>query len=180
MPAGLADGTYKAYHDDKGNEVHVLLNSTLSSPAALEAGRPAPTKTFVGAKYPRTTPAWKSYQTYCGCGFNMDHGNCDAAVEDLKQQFDRAKDNEGVALVEAQTSWYSIRGNAVAFVCQGNLGTGWTRDQFTNDALAITQNCGWYVAGTVDGKFSDAGYMIYNPGLDFCGHATSSSQFFCH
>ncbi|KAI9162987.1 insecticidal toxin complex protein [Paramyrothecium foliicola] len=57
--------------------------------------------------------------SFCGCGFNLNHGDCDAAVADLKEQVSRA----GTLWLGGGLCWYSIRGAAVAFICNHNSGT---------------------------------------------------------
>ncbi|KAF2150018.1 hypothetical protein K461DRAFT_323510 [Myriangium duriaei CBS 260.36] len=185
FPAGLGDGTYAVSYDAKGNEAHTLLNSTLSSPAQIEAGKIQAINHLAkqdeamiagrGGKVRRGMQEKRgALSTYCGCGIYMDHGNCDAAVEDLKQQLDRGSGDDKGGYIEANQAWYSIRGNAVAFICEDWRAQNWRRDDVTNDLAEVTRECGWYVAGTLDGFFADVGYMIYTPGLDFCGHATGS------
>ena len=118
---------------------------------------------------------------FCGCGFNMNHGECDAAVADLKDQVSR----RGTLWLGGGLCWYSIRGGAVAFICNPYSGTntnGFTADGIGLSTSIITGDCGWYTAGTHAWGYYKSllvGYMIYRPGLDFFGDAMSSDSQHC-
>lgn len=82
-------------------------------------------------------------------------------------------------------SYYSIRGDAVAFAC--NMGGGpepFSAAAMTTMASYITTKCGWYVAGSANREWGVSlnlvsGYMNYNSGLDFCSASISSSAHYC-
>ncbi|EEA19373.1 hypothetical protein TMatcc_009506 [Talaromyces marneffei ATCC 18224] len=210
-PKGLSAGSYRAYIDDLGREVHELValpNSEELSPDtvtkfvtdenALEkliartenvtSDRQALSKRYYNAN---------DYgfgvgllDIWCGCGFNLDHGECDDAVQDLKNQVG------SYAEIPFNMAWYSIRGNTVAFACtrpQGQSIQDYGRpselnsDYLTISYAAITDFCGWYVAGT--SLYTDlweegynrpfVGYMQYHDGEDFCEDSTLSSVDHC-
>lgn len=170
-----ADGFYIAYYDANGNEIHVKDPDT--DPEwieGLDVSNPFPS-------VQQDQPISLLESIWCGCGISMDHGNCDAAVADLKNQLG------GYAVIPGGMSWYSIRGGVVAFVCNrspaGSQGVAYA-DRLTNSLSAITQACGWYIAGTQEiyerqGSDLDYGYMNWRDGLDFCHDAEGSPSHSC-
>ncbi|KAF2621065.1 hypothetical protein BU25DRAFT_355174, partial [Macroventuria anomochaeta] len=96
---------------------------------------------------------------WCGCGFNMNAGDTDAAVADLKGQLDRMASGGTICL-----AYYSIRGGTVAFACnRSDRSKRIDGDNFAGYLRAITSSCGLYIAGTYQ-VFDDAyplmaGYM---------------------
>lgn len=128
---------------------------------------------------------WSEF--WCGCGLSMHHGDCDAAVEDLKFQSDREyskPERERRHLITPGEAWYSIRGSVVAFACNQY----WSgvpvsrRDGFNSVFQQITDRCGWYVPGTwvnVERGSAHNGYMNYRENLDFCRDSTQSNQKKC-
>jgi hypothetical protein len=82
-----------------------------------------------------------------GCGNQLNHGDCDAAVADLEAQLRRS----GPVRMSVNWCWYCIRGAAVAFAWNpnDNLATyAYRAEDFTYTAYIVTQDCGWYTAGT--------------------------------
>ncbi|KXJ97294.1 hypothetical protein Micbo1qcDRAFT_229992 [Microdochium bolleyi] len=188
LPANLEDGFYRAYHDESGREVHERVSGPASaqelaavSAAVSDATVPDSEPTGVSSIQGSRSRYW------CGCGLSMNHGDCDAAVEDLKFQSDREYGKpewERNHLIAPGTSWYSIRGSVVAFSCNWY----WAympiprRDGYTNVFGYITRECGWYVPGTWvndDSGSVHVGYMNYRAGLDFCMDATRSNDESC-
>jgi hypothetical protein len=100
LPYGLTDGTYAAYYNATGHEVHVRASDL----AKLGA------ETFAPPKFASRSRLLKKRQDdgstfYCGCGFNMNHGDCDNAVAMLKAQFP--------AFVNGGVNFYSISSSVV-------------------------------------------------------------------
>ncbi|KAJ9149860.1 hypothetical protein NKR23_g4186 [Pleurostoma richardsiae] len=183
LPANLPDGIYVAYYNSAGDEVHqpATLEIMNNPETYLDIGAPPAAATAAAVRSLRRADPWRYV---CGCGFNMNHGDCDYAVEELKKQCDRA--DGGVAFVPPGLAWYSIHGGVVAFICNphgGGTVQGIGRSGLTASYQHITDQCGWYVAGTywygVDPVGLDVGYMIYYSGLDFCAHAEGSSRTSC-
>lgn len=123
---------------------------------------------------------------WCGCGIELNHGNCDAATWDLESQIGE----NGSTHTDTNFAYYSNRGDVVAFACP----TGWHNGDWqtlysaagARNAFAdVTNSCGWYIAGTStlyadDGlDRPDYGYMVYRAGLDFCHDARGSSRHDC-
>ncbi|KAH7379789.1 hypothetical protein BKA64DRAFT_713831 [Cadophora sp. MPI-SDFR-AT-0126] len=138
LPAGLHDGLYGAFLDDRGNEVHRRL-----PPPSLENINTNTTvleerQTDGGGGGDQLPPQFR-----CGCGFIMDHGGCDASVQDLKDQL-----GSGVSWINANSAWYSIRSNVVSFICVGPYGANFRASSFQSATEQITYHCGSYVAGT--------------------------------
>ncbi|KAL7906652.1 hypothetical protein GGI35DRAFT_458572 [Trichoderma velutinum] len=111
----------------------------------------------------------------------MNHGDCDAAVADLKDQVSR----QGTLWLGGGLCWYSIRGGVVAFICNPNDRTntnGFVADNVGLSTSIITGDCGWYTAGTHAWGYYNSllvGYEVYYPGVDFFGTAMSSSLESC-
>jgi hypothetical protein len=168
FPNNQADGVYHASIDARGNEIHRLVapvterGDTLVSELNMRDDHLS--KRSVG-------------DTWCGCGFGVDHQNTDDAVADLKNQLG----DDGQYLLGAQ-AYYSVRGSVVAFACNLDADATllvWT-DIITQSAGQITSACGLYVAGTAGGLYSYAfGYMQYSNGLDFCTNALGSPANHC-
>lgn len=76
IPAGSTDGFYSVSIDDEGVETHTKI-----------AGRDAEMSYLDERDISSDTLERRGRdQIWCGCGFNMNPGNCDAAVEDMKNQ----------------------------------------------------------------------------------------------
>jgi hypothetical protein len=181
LPDGLANGLYRAYHDDNGEEVieyHGERNTT--SPDSLEKRHHdmlPPASDSNGLERRDFRKIWESK---CGCGVNLNHGDTDAAVQGLKDTY--AYKTIDLGQWDAVFYWY---GSVVAFVCYG---PSWTKKQDITDACSyITKECGWYVAGTgtydwtgmVNGQYNDAmtpGYVGYmaNRADQICENAWAS------
>ncbi|KAH7327128.1 hypothetical protein BKA65DRAFT_554691 [Rhexocercosporidium sp. MPI-PUGE-AT-0058] len=180
IPAGQSDGLYEVFLDEHGLEVHRPLSVTsVEERSTLDVG-------VLGkrGRFPNTdlTPMERP-KLRCGCGFHMDHGGCNDAVAELRNQFGRSLG----ASIPAGNAWYSIRSNVVAFTCAPRSMTGFwpiTEESFDHFYIStgwISQDCGSFVAGTVaevDGG-PRHGYMIHYPGLDFCGNAMGSRLDHC-
>ncbi|KAF2124887.1 hypothetical protein P153DRAFT_435093 [Dothidotthia symphoricarpi CBS 119687] len=159
IPTGTTQGLYEVSTLDDGTEVHTKL-ADYSETEVTPVSEASPLERRQNGRM------------WCGCGFTLNHGDCDAAVADLKSQF-------RPSLINGGKSFYSIRGSVVAFACNRSQ-TDWLLlpQTFTDAASAITGSCGWYIAGTTErGDANNAlilGYMRYQNGLDFCGASTSS------
>ncbi|KAJ4305110.1 hypothetical protein N0V90_000640 [Kalmusia sp. IMI 367209] len=126
---------------------------------------------------------WGCFTTWCGCGFNLNHGDTDAAVADLEAQADRLG-----KIGHPYLAHYSIRGGTVAFACNPDYYedapyNGWFVVRILQQ---VTKKCGLYVAGTStysdivnENIFPLIGYMQYYSGLPFCDKATGSGQGHC-
>lgn len=217
-PPNPVDGTYRSYINEEGHEVHELLalasgaapgadivtswvtdlNATATREAkrrSLLAERAATlSRRMCGHCRDARDYGWADgiIETWCGCGFDMNHDNCDAAVADLIEQTGHG---DGVSC-NFMDNYYSIRGDVVAFACNDHLGSietasgkfQWTDWQLTTSYAAITKLCGWYIAGTnnwdggwwaIDFNTPNIGYMRWSEGLDFCYNAVSSGASSC-
>ncbi|KAH8884741.1 hypothetical protein GQ53DRAFT_751671 [Thozetella sp. PMI_491] len=172
LPAVKRDGVFRAYYDENGVEVHEEL-----TPDMLVTEIPANVTFLASSKVPSLDKRATSGtdQVYCGCGFDMNHQNCDDAVQNMKDQT-----GGGVAIPPRQ-SYYAIRGAVVDFACnyQSDYSLWVWADQIGDIAARITNSCGWYIAGSVGEAAYGVGYMRYSTGLDFCGNALSSSAHSC-
>ncbi|GFF33811.1 hypothetical protein IFM58399_03668 [Aspergillus lentulus] len=111
---------------------------------------------------------------------SKNHGDCDRAVQNLKNLF-----GGGTVRIGPNLAWYSISGSVVAFACNKVAAQAEaSADRLTRALQGITERCGWYVPGTtrfVTNLWLDPywGYMNYHPGLDFCAASTSSRSDRC-
>jgi hypothetical protein len=174
VPKGTTDGFYKVHLNAKGQEIHERVSNFEAEATPAEVSI---VKRSLKEKRER------HWETFCGCGIELNHDNCDDAVQDLKDQM-----GSTVWLVAPHTAFYSIRGDAVAFSCNnGDVGDALTSgDWVTEAAELVTRGCGWYIAGTgkclfitFDLNTTDMGYMIWSDGVDFCGNAEASSDWQC-
>lgn len=81
IPENTQDGVYVVDTLEDGTEVHTKIAETAdidrSIPEDVLNMSPVPT-----SELEKRAPG----QIWCGCGFDMNRGNCDAAVDDLKRQ----------------------------------------------------------------------------------------------
>lgn len=169
IPQGATDGVYRAYINESGNEVHELIPA-----GAIDI---SPREPMPHDALSEGTWLAKRGQAWCGCGFGMDHGSCDAANNALSKHL-----NNG-PIINGGVGFYAVVGSSVAFLCN--------RDSFPAQVFSgsvvigarqVTAACGYYIAGTwrVDGfKAMDYGYMNWYNGLNFCGNAENSPQHHC-
>jgi hypothetical protein len=108
--------------DEEGNQVHVKDPSTEDITTATEIvarsstdvqkRSPKPIKSYIPSPLRIFARAGSSWSYYCGCGLSLNNGDCDAAVADLKGQFDHAKTG-----IDPGLSYYSICGSVMVFGC---------------------------------------------------------------
>ena len=197
----LPDGVYQSYTDEQGVEHHMQIYSGLDSssftPLSWTYDPTSPNATLSSAQNPFFPNADSGIQlekrscssdpgaadlTYCGCGFTVDHGDCDAAVANLKNQVANG------ATVQPQMSYYAIRGSVVAFICSySSSPVPVTVGLITTAAGHITDRCGLYIAGTYESLIApndlagyNIGYMQYYSGLNFCSAAVGSTSTCCN
>jgi len=175
LPANLSSGLYTAYFDDTGKEIHELISTDLPT------GSPAPPPLHTRQQYADNAVPY----TLCGCGFDLDVGDCNAAVSVLENWA-----GNGVTMSD-NTVVYVIDGSVVAFVCSNNGEAGPTEldsESLVSDYSIITSNCGWYIAGTyilmTDAAYWEylsrtSGYMQYINGMNICAAARYSSATSC-
>lgn len=174
LPSGANEGSYVAYYDENGNQVHV--KSPTVEEQAILATKAYPPPEHLNSTTETTLETRDIQWIWCGCGHNLDPNDCDNAVAGLKSQFDPQ------ASIDAYMAWYTIRGSVVAFACNTVSSTS---DSFAPQYLdlsysVITETCGWYVAGTWFAVLQvNIGYMNYYGGLDFCAASQGSSADHC-
>jgi hypothetical protein len=173
IPQGTPNGVYRTYLDESGKEVHERIGDGVP----LSAATPLHDLLTPASSMEKRGGPWS---VAYGCGIGLDHGNTDAAVQDLKNQV--GPDNRN----QKDINFYSIRGDVVAFSCLDHA--WWTMTEasyLTNSFSTITSRCGWYIAGTAEQNPDQAaepaivGYMRYTNGLDFCRNAFNSNQQSC-
>ncbi|KAH8881821.1 hypothetical protein GQ53DRAFT_886778 [Thozetella sp. PMI_491] len=184
VPAGKAEGLYRVFRDSAGVEFHEYLG--LNTTVDPQAGP------YIQERQENTPFGVGVITTSCGCGYNLVHGDCDAAVQDLKNQVG------GGTVIGWTAAYYSIRGAVVAFACNDDSYEADTdpndsdsglasADQLTAAYSYITGQCGWYVAGSLvyydlfptNYLFPQLGYMQYYDGVDFCGDAFNDPLTHC-
>jgi hypothetical protein len=158
-----AEGVYEVVKKADGTEIHTKI-------ANVTSGTPFENDHALNRRYQN--------EIWCGCGYYMDPGNCDAAVTNIRNQL-----NQGNP-VPAGHSFYAIQNNVVAFACNyGSVDFTTNGDSFGHSLESITNACGRYVAGSKDTGFNGdsfiVGYMQYSNGIDFCHDSTNSPQSSC-
>jgi hypothetical protein len=128
LPAGLEDGNYAAYYNATGHEVHVKASDLPNM--NVEAFSPP----YHAARSLLAKRQDAESEIFCGCGFIMDHGDCDNAVSMLKGQFP--------AFVEANVNFYSISSSVVVIIDQKEDGRVQTLTNLTRPS-SVTQELGW-------------------------------------
>jgi hypothetical protein len=181
IPEGTEDGVYAVYTRSDGVEVIAPFDEAVDIIKERVSSAPtSPNPAILKGRGFNIASRWAG-QIWCGCGFTMDHGNCDAAVDDLKNQL-----NNGV--IPAHMSYFAIKRspgkNVVAFACSRNdLGLELDGDTYGQALERITSACGLYIAGAYDifpfGQPLIVGYARYQEGDDFCGGSTSSPANHC-
>jgi hypothetical protein len=177
LTANTPDGVYMVFQDELGNEVHKEWSEDYlvkDVPAGITVINATSPEGPIMARGPWRDNIW------CGCGFTMDHGNCDAAVEELKKSM-------GVSGAYVTVpSWFSKKNNVVAFVCnyKSDQNYFYINSQYFHDSLAtVTDSCGWYVAGSEGYQartdIASIGYMQFKEGVDFCANALGSPNHNC-
>ncbi|KAF1847773.1 uncharacterized protein K460DRAFT_414455 [Cucurbitaria berberidis CBS 394.84] len=170
IPSDVSDGVYEVVTREDGTEVH---NKISSSPEIKRDPTGVTPFNKVGALERR-----QNDRIWCGCGFNMNPGNCDAAVADLKNQMKPS-------FVNAGQSFYSIRGDVVAFACNRSPNRSWllVASNYANALGRISGSCGRYIAGATEfgdpGQALIVGYQRYARGDNFCAASTSSPANHC-
>ena len=160
LPPNLENGIYSVHLDSRGREIHKRV--AVGDAAVNATG---------SLLLPRVLPA----EVFCGCQYNLNPSDCDAAVSALKNQVPNP--------TTITSSYYSISGSVVVFAC--NITPQYVLDgpEITRALQGVTDICGLYIAGTyrlpVGQNSADIGYMIYTSGLDFCAHAEASAAHSC-
>ncbi|KAJ0302623.1 hypothetical protein COL516b_007162 [Colletotrichum fioriniae] len=167
IPEGATDGTYLAYYDESGNEVHVKDPNPITVAGLASTDTQARAVKRPGLSRARRSPApselfERAATVWCGCGNYLNSIDCDRVVQQIKNEINAAG---GQSDVGAGLAWYKISGNVVAFLC-GRLST-------------ITSACGYYVAGTIENGNLDIGYMNNDPSVWFCERARWSTKHEC-
>jgi hypothetical protein len=159
VPNDRADGFYSAAYDANGQEVHTLITLAISRREAPSAAADV----FERLVVRDGKIAKRAAESRCKCDSKLDQGNTRDAVADLRTQV-----GNGV-YINPTLFYYSIRGNVIAFVCNGDGSSQlkvWT-DIINQSAAQITQSCGQYVTGSVGGPSAyTVGYMA--SGGSFC------------
>jgi hypothetical protein len=182
LPADLQNGVYRGYYDKDGREVHELVQAFEPGTVTLRRGTTDSKETSLDKRIPNPNTFYS-----CGCGFELDHGNCDNAVVGLKNYLNQNADpnfSSGCYDLVPYSTTYTYVNDVVVFLCNGAQDYGVCSNDVTNSLAAITNNCGWYIAGTeaaeawypeLDGSLTVdppyfTGYMQYSPGLNWCGN----------
>jgi hypothetical protein len=160
IPADIAaDGIYQVVSKADGTEVHTkIANVTYDGNNYLDNVR-ALDRRFSG-------------QLWCRCDQQLDNRNCDAAVADMTNAMSSGPVLPGL-------SFYSIRGDVLAFACNRGEEPFPAYDGFRDFVQHIVDNCGSYVAGSSQLVETIMGYMQYQNGRDFCAASTTSLHSHC-
>jgi hypothetical protein len=77
IPDGITDGVYAVSIREDGVEVHTRI-------ADSDAGPTLDHREVKTVSQEDSLERREDGRLWCGCGFDMNHANCDAAVQDLK------------------------------------------------------------------------------------------------
>jgi hypothetical protein len=174
IPPGTPDGYYRAYYDRNGTEVHENIGSGKVKRIEQSAG-----DIIVRQGTGLPPPNYFGEQVWCGCGLNMNTGDCDAAVADLNNQIGYGN----TINIDPFESYYSIRGSVVAFACNLTGGeASLDEGNFQATISTVTQSCGQNVPGTSTvGVLPPAvGCMIMYPVLNLCVNSEGSGSDDCN
>lgn len=167
LPDGLPNGSYRAYYNEAGEQVHELISETTLNT----------TYSPLPKRDPSLAARQGSLETWCGCGDSMntaDTNNANAGLGDQVASY---------PLIEPGNAFFTISNTAVAFVCNvddksANIPT----DAVTSGSWYVSQACGLFIAGTSRIQWPEAldyGYMNYRSGLNFCEDAQGSASSTC-
>ncbi|RBR20151.1 uncharacterized protein FIESC28_05430 [Fusarium coffeatum] len=81
VPKGTTDGFYKVHLNANGQEIHERVSSL--------ADEATPAGVSIAKRALKEKREWR-WNTWCGCGIELNHDNCDDAVQDLKDQMGSA------------------------------------------------------------------------------------------
>ncbi|KFY35052.1 hypothetical protein V494_06252 [Pseudogymnoascus sp. VKM F-4513 (FW-928)] len=142
IPSGTTNGVYAVTIGEDGQEVHTKISDSTN----IESIHPDNIETVSdGSDIERREPG----RIWCGCGFNMNRGHCDRAVERLVAQM-------RPSIVNAGLSFYSIEYDVVTFACnRGSENWLLIGSQYREAIAGITRSCGQYIAGAT--QFGDNG-----------------------
>ncbi|KAE9373684.1 hypothetical protein N431DRAFT_465962 [Stipitochalara longipes BDJ] len=129
IPKGTQDGTYRVYTNAEGREILKRLESSASVPALTSPN------TARDILQPQ-----QQIDMYCGCGHNMDHGDCDAAVQKLKNSLGNTGSVNNQVII--------VSGSVVAFICPIGEKPYIFAPDYAQYLATVTATCGLYVAGT--------------------------------
>lgn len=179
LPKGAANGVYRAYYNEAGEEVHELIgrnpfeNETASSSPVFNN---APRSERRGLRMDK-----RNVETWCGCNYPMNAGDTNIANAGLASQIASHQGN-----MNALQAFWTVQNTAVAFVCNrgtnpDDRATGVPVSVVEDYAWQITQACGCFIAGTARLFGSvDYGYMNYDSNAPFfCQNAEGSPQHSC-
>lgn len=170
----LPNGLYKLYYNEIGEEVYDLITDDITN---LTSSLPSRSKRKNAEKLQDESNARSDHCVFCGCGFNMDRGDTDAA-------------NAGLAgwaasspRLDGHMGEFMVSNSAIAFVCNyGGQAVTIPSNIVGDEARAVTYACGLYVAGTAriyGYERLDFGYMNHAPGHDICGDVELSDAQDC-
>jgi hypothetical protein len=176
LPEDTADGVYRAYHNDAGEEVLELLPAT-----ALQSRSNPPTVAIDARSLSKQRAAPLSARhevTWCGCGLSMNTGDTNFATARLQSAV-----NAGVKVPgPGPGALIAVQNTVIAFLCNwGNTVTA-TPSDISDGPQAVTEACGLFVPGTlrVPGYIAlDYGYMNYFSTLNYCAAAESAPATSC-
>lgn len=168
LPDGLPNGSYQAYYNEAGEEIHELISETILN---------STTSHQVLSKRQFPLSKRSSIQTWCGCDNPMNAGDTNVANEGLANQAASGP------RIDPGTSFYTIQNTAVAFVCNGDdKPLTIPTDVVSTGSWDVSAACGLFYAGTSRLEWPemlDYGYMNYVSGLDFCHDAERSTSSTC-
>jgi hypothetical protein len=83
IPDGITDGVYAVSIREDGVEVHTRI-------ADSDTGPTLDHRAVKAVSQEDNLERREDGRLWCGCGFDMNHGNCDGAVQDLKNSMGKS------------------------------------------------------------------------------------------
>jgi hypothetical protein len=175
LPDGLPNGSYRAYYNEDGEEVHEPVSDVSFNTA--KSSTPRRLRREGAGPQGQTLAARGAISNWCGCENPVDAYDTNTANSNLAAQV------ASYPLLQPGWTYYSVQNTVVAFVCNvdnkpGNVPT----DVVSTGSWEVTSACGLFYAGTSRIQWPEAldyGYMNYQAGLNWCEKAEVSGDIYC-
>lgn len=169
LPEGQANGVYRAYYNNAGEEVHEPITGQSTNIVTNSARAVSNWARSQAAKRQQSPPL----DTGCVCGPTLNTDDTNAAVSQLSDQISNNPE------VVGNGSAYVVSGSVVAFICNGASENQVMDGSIINlAAVDVTNACGSFVPGYAQMPRFDTlfgGYLA--TGGDFCFDVINETTF---
>ncbi|KAF3003624.1 hypothetical protein E8E13_007550 [Curvularia kusanoi] len=164
VPEGTTDGDYSVSYDASGNASFLKLRDV----------EPLTKRQEGLIAMPRRHLAARTDRIGCGDRNNeLNHSDTDKANDSL----DAKCNGDRGAYVPAGTDFFAKHGSTVAFFCNWGGGNGCDAGTRRRTSGQITNQCGWYKAGWVEGVENKISYGYDWATARFCGRDHSGTEY---